>query len=142
VNPKYRAQFARSPQYHPGAAFQYLPEHTWALGLTYAKASSSVGLNLTGTGRVTNINDDFYSRSLSSNIRLMQNRLNVSNVDRYINFNAPYALADLTASHRFHTRVEGVLQVQNLADRYTNDYNAALATLGRQVRVGARIRTR
>jgi len=146
VNSRYRAQFANRPQYQPGATFQYLPEHTWALGITYGKAASSVAINLTGTGRVTNVNDATYLRSFSREIRLTQNRLNIAVADNYpspyVNFNKDYAVADLVASHHFASQVEGVLQVQNLTDHYTNDYDVSMATMGRQVKVGARIRTR
>jgi outer membrane receptor protein involved in Fe transport len=58
----------------------------------------------------------------------------------YVNFNDGYALADLNASHRFSPRIEAVLQVQNLADRYVNDYSASYATMGRQTKLGLRIR--
>ena len=44
------------------------------------------------------------------------------------------------ASHRFYSRVEALLQVQNLGDRYINDYYAVFAALGRQVRAGLRLR--
>jgi outer membrane receptor protein involved in Fe transport len=142
VMPKYRAFFTPDsyPQFQPGATFQFLPEHTWALEMTYARGSSSVGLNVTGTGQATNIQNDFYFQSLDSRIRLPQNKLNVSNAFRYTNFNSGYALADLTASHRFAPRVEGVLQVQNLADHYTADSYAAYASMGRQLKIGARVR--
>jgi outer membrane receptor protein involved in Fe transport len=140
VDPKYRAAFVGQSQYQPGATFTYLPEHTWALGVTYAQGASSLALNLTGTGSVRILNNDFYFQSLNSSIRLQQNQLNVSNVGGYIAFNRSYTLADLTASRRFTPHVEALLQVQNLADHYTNDTFGGNATLGRQTKVGARIR--
>jgi len=139
ITPKYRASFADQPQYQPGATFQFLPEHTWALSSTYATGASSVTLSVTGTGRTTVLNDQFSLQHLSSNIRLMQNQLNV-NAFSYVNSNPGYPLADLAASHRFGSRIEGVLQVQNLMDRYTNDYSSLFATMGRQVKAGARVR--
>lgn len=142
IAPQYRAYFADDPTYQRGGTFQYLPEHTWAWGVTYARARSAIGLNVTGTGRLTiRFQNDFNLKGLSPGIRLPQNRFNVSNVSRYVNSNAPYTLADLNASQRFGTHVEAVLQVQNLGDKYVNDYYAGYASLGRQVKGGFRIRT-
>jgi len=142
VNPKYRSYFSDQPQYTPGATFQYLPEHTWAWGVTYDRAQSTVGLNVTGIGRVfTGNRDKFYLQHLNGSIRLQQNQLNVRSLDgAYINSNSGYALVDLTALHRFSPRVEGVLQVQNLANRFTNDYDAEYASMGRQTKGGIRVR--
>lgn len=139
VNSKYRASFANNPQYQPGATFMYLPEHTWAMGMTYATGSTTVGLNVTGIDRARNETDEFSFQNFSSAIRLPQNRLNISSAG-YVNFNPGYAMADLAVSHRFLSWVEGVLQVQNITDRYVNDYTAGYATMGRQVKAGARLR--
>jgi len=140
VNPKYRAFFDQInyPQYQPGATFQFLPEHTWAVGITYARAATTIGINVTGTGRATNVEDDFYYRNLAYT-RLPQNQLNMSPYGRYVSFNAGYALADLMVSHHFASPVEGVLQVQNLGNRYTNDLDAQFASMGRQVKLGMRL---
>lgn len=140
MNPKYQAQFSSSSQYKPGATFSYLPEHTWAVGLMYTHAHSTLTLNMTGNGQFRNNTDDFSVRNLNSNIRLQQNRLNVNNSVPYINFSSNYVLADLTAAHRFSSHVEGLLQVQNLADRYKNDYSALYVTMGRQTKMGFRVK--
>jgi len=143
VNPAYRKFFANAlgyPQYQPGATFDFLPEHTWAVGTTYERAQTTVVLNVTGTGRLRNLQDELYLHSLTPAVRLLQNRLNMNYGNGYVSFNDGYALADLTASHRFSSHLEGVLQVQNLADRYTNDKYAGYATMGRQSKVGVRIR--
>jgi len=141
VNPRYRSFFAGQPQYTPGASFEYLPEHTWALGVTYVQAQTTVALTVMGTGQVTYRGNAFSFRNLSSDVRLQANQYNVSHVIGYAGSNPAYALADVTASHRFASEVEGLLQVQNLANRYTNDSFGAYATMGRQVKLGARIRT-
>jgi outer membrane receptor for ferric coprogen and ferric-rhodotorulic acid len=144
ITPKYRALFsaANYPQYQPGATFWFLPEHTLAFGVTYARPRSSIGVNITASGRAQIITNDFYFQNFSSSIRLPKNRLNITTFNTgYPSFNAPYALADLVATHRFSPRIEGVLQVQNLGDQYTQDYYAAYASLGRQVKFGARVRT-
>jgi outer membrane receptor protein involved in Fe transport len=140
IDPKYRAQFSPSsyPQYQPGATFDYLPEHTWALGMTYVRAATTVGLNVMGTGSMRKESDAFAGRNLSGAIRLPQNRMiwDIGYPSRYVNFNNGYAVTDLTASHRISSRMEGVLRVQNLTNRYVNDYNDGYASMGRQTRLG------
>jgi len=142
VDPKYRALFdaITYPQYQPGATFAYLPEHTWHLGTTYSTANATFGVNVTGLGRTTNQLDEFFQRNLAPSIRLKSNVLNLGYGRGYMASNAGYALVDLTASRRISSRAEGVLQVQNLTDRYTNDYDGRLASIGRQTKIGLRIR--
>jgi outer membrane receptor protein involved in Fe transport len=142
VNPKYRSFFTQSyyPQYQPGATFQYLPEHTWAVAMMYARAQTTLGINLTGVGQIRNINNDFFNKNLNSNyMRLRSNLYSYNAARTYVNFNNGYALADLNATQRFSSRIEGVLQVQNLTDYYKNDFWAEYATMGRQVKGGVRV---
>jgi hypothetical protein len=140
VTQKYSQYFTGFTQYSPGATFQYLPEHTWALGVTYAKARTMVALDVSGIGQITKLRDDFFLRNLNTSIRLAANRLNFANSARYISFNRGYAMANLNASHRLSSQVEGVLQVQNLADYYRNDYDARYANIGRQTKLGLRVK--
>jgi len=145
VNPKYRSYFSIAngfSQYQPGATFNFLPEHTWAAGVTYTRARTTVAFNISGIGRITQYNsgDELFNRRFNASIRLPQNRLNVSRTSAYISSNSNYALADMNATWRFSTNVDGVLQVQNLTDHYTNDHAAYYATMGRQVKTGLRIR--
>jgi len=141
VNPKYRAYFAseyHGDQYAPGATFQFLAEHTWAFGLTYALGGTTVGLNFNGIGQLRNFESAFYDQHLIYSIRLQQNRWNVT--APYVSMNPSYTLADLNAAHRFTSTVEGVLQMQNVGNYYQNDESAYAATLGRQTKVGLRVR--
>jgi hypothetical protein len=50
-------------------------------------------------------------------------------------------LVDLNTSRRFTRLIEGTLQVHNLGNKYTNDHDGGYASLGRQTKVGLRIRT-
>jgi len=143
ITPKYRALYPATsyPQYRQGAPFDYLPEHTWALGITYASSASTLGLNVNGRARTTIDRNDFYTQHLSGNIRLPQNRLIVSNSRyQYVNVSAGYALTSLVATHRVSTRLEGLLQVDNLLNHYQNDVSGAYASMGRQSNVGLRLR--
>jgi outer membrane receptor protein involved in Fe transport len=147
LTPKFRAS-AKSllrfdPVYRPGATFEYLPEHTWALGTTYARASTTLALNVTRTGPLMNNGDELYLRNIEPGIRLTTNRWNVRNQDPrnfYVSSSSGYIIADMTASHRFSPRVEGVIEAQNLTNHYAQDLWAGFASMGRQARGGLRIR--
>jgi outer membrane receptor protein involved in Fe transport len=138
--PEYRARFSgtiNQARYQPGATFRYLPEHTWAFGVTYGRAGTTAGLNVTGTGRLQSLTNDFSFENISGLVRLPVNRASVSG--QYVSMNPGYALADLNIAHRLNRQTEAILQVQNLTDRYRNDYWAQYATLGRQIKAGARV---
>jgi hypothetical protein len=51
-----------------------------------------------------------------------------------------YALGDLNSSQRLSNAIDGVLQIQNLANRYQDDAGASSASMGRQIKLGARVR--
>jgi outer membrane receptor protein involved in Fe transport len=144
ITPKYRTLFnaLNFPQYQPGATFNYLPEHTWAAGVTYAHGANAVGLNLTGIGRVPmgTCEDDLCIRHLLSIIRLRQDRYRMTYIDNYMSSNPAYVLADVNASRRFSSRVDGVLHVQNAANKYVIDRDASFATAGRITKGGIRVR--
>jgi hypothetical protein len=139
VNAAYR-NLLSGTQYQPGTSFSYLPEHTWALSVTYARAGTSVGLNLTGTGMLRNFINQQYMEGLNTSIRLPANRLRMDQPSTYAYLNAGYFLADLIATHQLAAHVEGLVQIQNVGDQYHSDYGASYATLGRQTRAGVRLR--
>jgi len=142
VNPLYQSQFSVRdyPQYQHGAAFKDLPEHTWAIGLTYATHRTSATLNVNGIGRFRNGSgaNNFYMQHLASSIRLEPDKYNMAG--DFWAYNAAYATADLNLSQRVSNAVETVLQVQNLMDHYGTDNGAWYASMGRQVKGGLRIR--
>jgi len=131
------------PTFQPGATFDYLPEHTWAVGMTYVQAATTVAFNLTGVGRLVTTNDArTWHRYLDFGIRLDQNRGREETTGDYVSANNGYVLADLNATHRFSSSVESVVQVQNLANRYANDRIGSWASMGRQTKVGFRLSLR
>jgi hypothetical protein len=143
VTEKYRSVLPKYSFYEPGATFSYLPEHTFAGGVTYARSGTTVGININGIGRARNDQNTFVLTHLSrAAIRLSQNVANMVSQSAYVSFNNMYATADASVNHRFSSAIEGVLQMQNLTNRYVNDSNGAYATIGRQVKVGARVRAR
>jgi hypothetical protein len=141
INSKYASQFSPSsyPELQPGATFRYLPEHTWALGMTYAVAATTIDLSSSWSGRLVSGNDSFYLQNLDANIRLSQNQAHL-NYPNYVSFNNPHALVDVKASRRITSYADGLLQVQNLTNDYTNDIDASNAVIGRQTKLGFRLR--
>jgi outer membrane cobalamin receptor len=139
ITPKYRAALADDPMYQPGASFQFLPEHTWALGVTYANQRNTVALNFTGTGELLGYGNTFYYERLSSFVRLQANRY-IYNAFGWNQMNRGYVLADLNATRRLSPAVDAMVQVQNIGDVYGNDVDASQATIGRQTKIGVRLR--
>jgi len=141
VNPKYRSQYSATtyPQYQKGATFAYLPEHTWAAGIQYAHARSSVALNVTGIGALKTHGSELYYRHLSLNeIRLQADHWRAT-AAQFPSFNKGYAMADLNASQRLASWVEMLVQIHNLTDHYPTDAGGGYATLGRQTQLGFRL---
>jgi len=124
-----------------GASFDYLPEHTWSVGVTYSQARATVALTATGAGQARVDRNDFYMSTLSENIRLQSNRPRIQIDDQnYTPMRAGYASSDLTASYRLTPSVDAALTVLNLGNYYAKDRTAELATIGRQSKVGLRMR--
>lgn len=139
VTARYKSLASGVIAFEPGRPFDYVPEHTWALGVTYAKSRSTLSLNLNGLGdRYVGAND--LNLALSSSNRFQANRPRMSISFDHRPLGPGYAMADLNATHRFTSRVDALLQITNLTDYYQNDYDASYATMGRQSRVGFRLR--
>jgi len=140
VDPRYRSFFTES-RYQPGATFNFAPEHTWAIGASYSSGPSTLAVNVSGVGLTRVLNDEKLFRLYSPAIRLDMNRAKMD-FEGYPSANPAYALVDVAMSHRFVSYAEGVIQVQNLGDRYVNDRSPTYASLGRQVTAGVRLRSR
>lgn len=140
MTPKFLAQFPASqfPQYQPGATPTFLAEHTWASGLSYARGSRTIRLNVTGNGQIYSQSSEAYLQYITA--RLLADRALASNTSRFVSLNGGYIIADLNVTQRFSSHLEGLLQIHNLANTYRNDFLATLASPGRQTQVGLRIR--
>jgi len=142
INARYRSLLALnpSPQFVPGAIFQYLPEHTWALSTTYAVRGTTVMFSVNGTGALQIPGqgifgfNHFFSRDRQSAYIVG------STAQNYIDTQTPYTRTDLTASHHITSAIEAVLDVKNLGNQYQNDVDPRFAILGRQTKGGLRIR--
>jgi outer membrane receptor protein involved in Fe transport len=140
MTPKYRAQF---PQYVVGAPFALMPEHTYSIGVRYVTAATLVGLDLQGQGFTlgTGANGEATWAWLDRPPRLPNEVPRVLDIPQIAHFVLPgYTKTNLTASRRLTTSCEGILQVDNLLNSYAGDYNALKAEIGRQTKLGLRIR--
>lgn len=138
VTPRYRALLTDS-KFTPGRPFDYLPEHTWALGLTYARNSTTVGLMVNGIGMLYKHWDDArISASAGNRLFTSRSRINAPNI--YRSMGAGYSIADLNATHRFGSHIDAVLQIHNLNNYSQNDFSGLYAAIGRQSKLGLRVR--
>jgi outer membrane receptor protein involved in Fe transport len=141
ITPRYRERLqSTNPDLTPGRPFDYIPEHTWALGVTYAHAATSVTLSTNGTGLSYRANQ-LLSLGASPQARLKTDLLRVGLPTGFRQIGRGYTMTDLNASHRFTSHIDALLQMNNVADAYHNDISPQLATMGRQTKVGVRIRT-
>jgi hypothetical protein len=60
--------------------------------------------------------------------------------DNYVSKVSGYVMSDLNASQRFSAHVDGVLQLQNLTNHYSSEVGVNRAVIGRQTKVGMRVR--
>lgn len=138
VTPAYRA-FLTGTEFEPGRSFDYMPEHTWALNITYAHSASSLALFVNGIG-ARYIQNDALSLIAGSNNRISSNRPRIelpSTIYRPIG--SGYATADLNLAHKFSSLVDATFQINNITNYYQNDFSAAYSTIGRQSQTGLRI---
>jgi len=137
ITPKYRWQF---PQFVVGATFASIPEHTWALGVTYLHGGTRISYNLQGQGIVLATSDATYLDRVGLDYRLNLNKPRMAIPDAYSEVYPGFAIGDLNVSQQFTTRVEGVLQMHNLTNSYKSDIIPTEAQAGRQTGLGLRIR--
>ena len=139
ITPKYRNQF---PQFTQGGAFAFVPEHTWALEMSYACAATNVSLNLNGIGQVGGnppVNSSWFLSTLSRYHDL--NGPRASQLPAQAKWVSPrYVMADLNATRQLTTHIDALFQVQNLTNFYQNDVIWVATELGRQTKLGFRIR--
>jgi hypothetical protein len=139
ITPRYRNQF---PQYVVGGSFYSLAEHTYGVGLAYARGGTRIAYNLQGQGQV------WAGLSLWSRIEGYRRLFaDVSNMRYRINNYSPleinpgYFLGDVNVSHQFTTRVEGLLQITNVTNSFKGEANDPLtAQPGRTTGIGLRMR--
>lgn len=142
VTPRYRALLT-NVVFLPGQTFNHVPEHTWALNISYAQRGTSVLLNVNGVGEtLRGITDTRINEVTTTNIRLRGNQSqrfdSFGSAVRYVN--AGYVRANLNGAHTFTRSLDGTLQVTNVTNQYHNDISAAYVVPGRTTRLGLRWR--
>lgn len=144
VTPKYR-HLLTERAFMPGQTFSYIPEHTWAMNVSYASGGTSLSLNVNGVGqtlREADLSDLALVTSSSLRLRARDSysfsSVLASGVIRL--GQAGYTTANMNASQRLSERIETTLQITNLTNHYQNDYYYQYPTIGRQTRLGARVR--
>jgi outer membrane receptor protein involved in Fe transport len=138
VTQRYQRQF---PQYVKGAAFALLAEHTWATDLTYAIAKTRIGVHVQGQGlSLGNANRSVLR--LVNDQRLSANYLfrKTDIPDSYREMQPGMALGSLNVSQQITSRIEGLLDINNVANSYKGDYDPAQAQSGRTTSLGIRVR--
>jgi outer membrane receptor protein involved in Fe transport len=131
-------RFSSQLGFTKGRPFDYVPEHTWALGTTYIRPATTVSLSLNGTGQRYLAQDYLWLRMVNGRISDTRPRFNPPTGYRALG--TGYMIADVNAAHRLSPKIDMTLQVNNLADYYQNDLSALYASPGRQMRGGLRIR--
>jgi hypothetical protein len=96
-------------------------------------------LTVGGTGKIAG-NSGFFQSGIYNEIQRLQfDRSRVTSTTQ-VAFHSGYPMTDLNATHRLSSSVESVLQIQNLMNHYTNDQREDFAVMGRQTRLGIRMR--
>jgi len=138
ITPRYRGQF---PYYVVGSSFSGIPEHTYAVGLTYTSGNTRISYNIQGQGQVHANSDYTYLGRVGNVFRLSTNRmLRMQIPSTYAEVTPGYYLSDLNASRQVTTRVEALLEVHNLTNSYQSDISPTVAQPGRMTGIGVRVR--
>jgi outer membrane cobalamin receptor len=139
VTPEFRALFLNNTLYQVGRSFDYLPEHTWALTESYARRATNVALTLNGHGQFYK-SRDYLTFNATTTWRDPSYRLRQNLPSFYRALGPKHVTADFNAAQRFTSGIEAIVQVQNLTDYYQEDIDIALPAMGRQSKVGVRVR--
>jgi hypothetical protein len=139
VNEKYR-NYLTGPTYQRGATFRYLPEHTWALGGSYASGATSVDVNFSGAGMLYRPTNELYYAISAVRLRTMVSRAVVPSLPSGGYPALGYVMTDVNVSRKISPVINAVAQIQNLTNRYRNDLSPHYASIGRQTKLGVRIR--
>jgi hypothetical protein len=137
ITPKYRQQF---PEYTVGARFNFIPEHTYGLGVTYAHGGTMVSTNWQGQGQLFLRGYDLLGLTYRA-VRLRQNgavRMNLPST--YVGVSPAYAKGDLNASQRLTTHIDVDAHVSNIAGLFRNDGLQRDGSIGRITTLGIRLR--
>jgi len=140
ITRRYAKQF---PQYVVGAPFDLVPEHTWALDVTYSRGGTTASVNLQGQGAayLSNYFGTNDGSAFSDGRLRMQDGARILDVGLAKGIVSRYAKGDVNVSHQMTAHVESLLQIQNVLNSYrTEETGFFNATAGRTTRAGLRVR--
>jgi len=120
-----------------GQAFAFVPEHLWAFETQYSRNGTSVSLNFHGQGPMYVNEGPLLFEIGYPRLDIQRPRETFFGIWDHM---PGYSIADVNVSHQFGSVVEGLLQVQNVANTYRNDVDVQYASIGRQSKVGFRLR--
>jgi len=137
ITPKYRGQW---PQFAVGVPFNWTPEHTYAVGLAYARGGTRVAYNLQGQGAWRDHAYDFFYRTGIGNTRSQMYRPRMQVPNPFYYMRSGYYLGDVNVSQRFTRQIEGLIQINNLHNSYLSENNPLVPQAGRTTGLGLRVR--
>jgi len=138
ITPKYRGQF---PYYVVGAPFQLLPEHTYALGLAYVHGGGRIQYNIQGEGSWQSPGDFFWARTgnqYSTRLQIYNSRSRRNFPDTFTEVRPGYLLGNLNVSQQLTSRVEALMQIDNLTNSYLSEVDPHTQQKGRTTGLGLR----
>jgi len=144
-------QYEKQTGVVPGSAYNFLPEHTYALDFRYAHGGTTLSLDLQGQSMVWSPTNPGQSGLLgtplgdawlcSFNSRLWLQCPDLSGrVAEQMGQASGYAQGDLNVAQRLSSTLEGTLQIQNVRNSYRNDAPIGIVSMGRQTSLGFRFR--
>jgi len=137
ITPKYRGQF---PRYVVGAPFALAPEHTYAVGLAYVRGGRRISYNIQGQGAWLSNGSFFWARtgnSYATRLRSYNSRINQP--DAFMEVRRGYLLGDLNASQQLTSRLEALVQINNLTNNYQSEVSPYTQQSGRTTGLGFRL---
>jgi len=140
VNQKWESKLY-GDQFKPGYMYKYVPEHTWGLVFTYATQATMLTANVNGIGMMLfgSAQDmTFYNNNYLFRINTDKHRIDWPITYRGVT--PGYATVDVNVAQRLTHAVDALVQIQNATNYYHNDLDAYYATIGRQSKLGLRVR--
>jgi outer membrane receptor protein involved in Fe transport len=139
ITPQYRNLLGSNTAFQVGRPFDYLPEHTWGVTETFSNRIATVAFTLNGHGQYYKGRDYLFANATTT-WRDPYYRLRQDIPSFYRSLGSNHTTADFNAAYRVTSIFEGIAQVQNLTNYYQEDIDVTLPAIGRQSKVGVRIK--
>jgi len=138
ITPRYRAQF---PQYTVGAPFDYSPEHTYAIDVTYAHGGTTLSTNWQGLGQLGGVNSLVMDQLVGFGTRLSaQYAPRYQDSPGFHPVTAGYVVGDANLQQRVTSYLDVEAHLTNIRSVRQNDYSATAGSPGRTTILALRLR--